>query len=120
MKKLFLTLTLLLFHIFIASAEEVKVPITIDKGNTSSGNKDWNRAPARSIVDIYYDTDTHAITVIGRECIEAEIFLYDNSGMLVDYSSEINVVFTVITPGDYTISIVSEDWSGVGIITVEN
>ncbi|MBD5229616.1 MAG: hypothetical protein HDS69_06220 [Bacteroidales bacterium] len=119
MKKL-LFIIFIITSVFISSAEEERVPIEIFKGKIDPSTEGRERAPKRNLIEAYYDKDTHVISVIGVEGIVAEVYLYNSIGMLVDYSSEINVVFTVITPGDYTISIVSEDWSGVGIITIED
>lgn len=118
MKNLLLSFLLVLISVFSSLAETERVPVRFGK-DSGSTDKQWHRVPVNVDVEVEYDTDTQTISVIGDESIEAEVFLYDENGMLVDYSPEVNVVFTVTMPGDYTISIVGEDWSGEGIITVE-
>ena len=120
MKKSILSFLLVLISVFSSLAETERVPVRFGKDSRSTENEPRHRIPVYIDVEVEYDSQAQTISVSGDESIEAEVFLYDVDGVLMDYSSSVNTVFYVTNDGDYTISIVGEDWSGEGIITVEN
>lgn len=79
--------------------------------------KKVNRAPMLINIDVVYDSDTHTIEVVVDESIEAEVYLNAN-GILENYSSTLNTVFTVSTSGLYVIIIQGDGWYAEGEIEV--
>lgn len=119
MKNSILSLILLVVSLFSALAEAERVPVNFGKNGNSNSNKEWSRAPVHINVIVEYDDDTHTIIVLGEDGIDAEVYLYDSNGIIMDYSPVVNTIFYITMSGDYTISFVSENWSGEGSVSVE-
>lgn len=117
MKKLILIFALIFSMTCTITAEEV-VPIQINSKRTSNENKQWDRAPMRIFVEVYYDSDAGILEVVGDETIEAEVFLYNASGVMENYSSSLNAIFPIYSSGEYTILIQGEGWYGEGLLTI--
>ena len=78
-----------------------------------------HRAPMLINIDVYYDTETHIVEVYGDEAMDAEVFIYNASGDLVNYSSSLNTELTIPASGIYTIQIESEGWYALGVIEAQ-
>jgi hypothetical protein len=90
-----------------------------------SGHADKSTTVRRSPMNlpffyVEYDNETHQVEVTGDEEVMAQIFLSDENGNIIDYSSSINVVLNVPSnqSGIIIIRIESEDWIATGKITV--
>lgn len=119
MKKLIILAVLLLGMVHTAFAEQRGVLMEIHYRSVPGKNMSVNRAPMRLPIEVVYDSDTHKIEVTGGESMEAEVFLYNANGSLENYSSSLNIDFTVSTPGIYTIQIQGDGWYAEGEIEVE-
>lgn len=119
MKKKFLISALIGSIAFGAMAEGEKIPIIINKKDDSHLTNRPDRALMRIPVEVFYDSDTRVVEVVGSESIEAEVFLYNATGTLENYSPSLNAEFYLISPGEYAISIQSDNWSATGIINVD-
>lgn len=117
MKKMIILTSLMLVMAFSVEAEKKSVPMEYHNEVNSGEKKDVERAPLRlPRIDVAYDTDMHIINIEGEEWIDADVYLYDVSGMLVDYSASLNVMFSITSPGIYIVSIQSENWYAVGTV----
>lgn len=96
------------------SQESVK----LEYNRADNGNKPI-RAPMRINIEVFYDTETHIVEVYGDEAMDAEVFIYNASGDIVDYSSSLNTELTIPASGIYTIQIESEGWYALGVIEAQ-
>lgn len=116
MRHAILILWLILTATFTISAAESNANLTF-KGKTKSGTSGKpHRAPIHLPIDVCYDDETGIVTVTGDSNIEAEVYLYDAAGCLVDYSPSLNTVFPVSETGIYTIYIESDSWLAEGTV----
>lgn len=87
---------------------------------SSSGIGSVHHRPINMPIDVYTDSDTHTIEVCCDDpTIEGEVYLYDSTGNVENYSPVINTVFPVSTPGEYSISIQGDIWSGEAQIFID-
>lgn len=77
------------------------------------------RAPMRINIEVFYDTEMHIVEVYGDEAMDAEVFIYNASGDIVNYTSSLNTELTIPASGIYTIQIESEGWYAVGVIDAQ-
>lgn len=76
------------------------------------------RTPIQNLVEAFYDSDSHTVIIIGDPTVEAEVFLYDESGNIEDYSPTINATLKVSSKGSLTIVILSEHWYAIGTFSI--
>lgn len=116
MRKLILLLGMLLTLIsFMSNAAQENAYLKYYKG-THSKNTTVLRSPQQPSIDVIYDNEARQILVSGEDDIEAQVFLCDTDGTLLDYSTTINAKFDV--PEKWTnmliIRIEAEDWIAIG------
>lgn len=74
-----------------------------------------HRAPMHINVEAFYNSDFNTLSIYYNGEAEGEVFLFlENS--IIDYSSEINTVFPIITSGLYKVEIRTENWEAEGYI----
>lgn len=117
-KKVFTFASLLLAFALNASAEGYGVFMEINMKNRPDKYLKVNRAPMRISLDVVYDTDTHCVFVSGDEEMEVEVFLYNSTGEIEDYSSSLNTTLSVSSQGSHRLHIEGEDWIANGIIEI--
>lgn len=118
MKKVILLLALFFTLSIPVKAEDEPVPVQIYRERELTGNKDWERSIICVPVEVYFDAEKHIVKVVGEETADVEIFIYNGTGVMVDYSSTINTEFILTSTGKYTIIIQGEGWYGEAIISV--
>ena len=118
MKKVFILIGLLLAITNIANAEQQGVVMDIHNKSIPDKNLSIDRAPMRMPILVFFDTDTHIISVYGKESMEAEVFLYSENGNLIGYSSILNTEFEISAPGIYIIQIHWGVWYAEGEIEI--
>ena len=117
MKKVIILVVLLLTTMaHNAFAEQRGVFMEFHRKINPGKNMQVNRAPMRMPIEVVYDSDTHNIKVIGSNDIEAEVFLYDITGSLENYSSTLNTDFYNLRCGTYTIQIEGKGWYAEGMV----
>lgn len=121
MKRLTLILGLLLSMSSLGFATEKQVVLEYKKtqhDNSQSPIK-VHRAPERfPDISAAYNSDTCLVEVGCSDSIEAEVFLYDMTGDLIDYSSTVNTTLSAfeVNSNFFTIYIEGENWSATAII----
>lgn len=119
MKKTIILTWLMLIMAFAAMAAENGVFMEFHRMSKPGKHTQVNRAPMRlPIIEVTYDTDAKTVQVIGDESIDAEVFIYNSVGDLVDYSAYLNTTLSVATSGIYTICIQGNGWYAEGKISV--
>ncbi len=116
-KAIILALLLTLTH--TTFAEQQGVFLRFYRKNKAENTRDVNRSRMLLPIEVVYDSDTHKISVIGNDTMEAEVFLYSADGALENYSSTLNTDFTVLAPGTYTILIQGDGWNAEGEVEVQ-
>ena len=94
-------------------AEKVKIDI---KPQTKSQGQQQPilRGPMDLPVEVVYDSDAMTIEVSCTTDLEAEVYVYDASEVLEDYSPCLNTVLSVTNADYHTIVIEGDGWSGYG------
>lgn len=118
-------LSLILVIIAIAFTSVAQSPksnsqesVKLEYNRADNGNKPI-RAPMRINIEVFYDSETHLVEVYGDEAMDAEVFIYNASGDIVDYSSSLNTELTIPASDIYTIQVESEGWYAVGVIEAQ-
>lgn len=119
MKKL-LSLFGVLIFIGCLQAHAEKRRVAMEHWQTSNvdGSTTVRRSPMRIPIDVYYDDDLRQIEISGDEDMDVQIYLRDESGNTITYSSTINTVLDIPDgySGLFSIRIEGEDWISTGII----
>lgn len=121
--KQFLSLILVIIAIaFPSVAQNPKgnspEPVKLEYNRKDNSEKTL-RAPMRINIEVFYDTETHIVEVCGDNEMDAEVYLYNAAGDVVDYSPIVNAEFSITVSGSYTIRIESESWYAIGIIEAQ-
>lgn len=85
-----------------------------------SKNTTVHRSPMRIPIDVYYDEELHQIEICGDEDMNVQIYLCDENGNTITYSSTINTILDV--PDGYSgllfIRVEGEGWIATGQIAI--
>lgn len=116
MKKL-LSLFGVLIFIGCIQAHAEKRRVTMEHWQTSNvDGRTVRRSLMRIPIDVYYDDDLRQIEIYGEEDMDVQIYLRDENGNTITYSSTINTILDV--PDGYSgllsIWIESENWIFTG------
>ena len=70
--------------------------------------------------DVYYDNELRQIEIYGDENLNAQIYLCDEDGNIIAYSSTVNTLFYIPDSysGTLSIRIETDNWIAIGLITV--
>ncbi len=109
---------LILATLLATVSADDQVPLEYHNQNKSETASSKNRAPMRLNIDVRYDSTTGTVTVIGSDSMEAEVYLHDAYGNVIDYSPSIDACFVISTPGAYVICIQGDGWEAIGEINV--
>ncbi len=85
---------------------------------TDGSSQVQHRAPRRMNIEAYYINENNSIDICYTGEAIGEVFLYLNDA-LIDYSSEINTSFPVLTSGIYRVEIIGETWIATGYIELK-
>lgn len=109
---------LLLAFIFALSTTTFAGRISLDvrtyKQSTNTVGSGKTRVPASFPVYAFYDDETNQIEVEGPDHMAGDVYLYDESGMQLGYSSSLNAVFDLPENfhGLVLIEWIGDDWDG--------
>ena len=70
-----------------------------------------DRNPINLPITVYYDSDTNILEVwCTDDNIQAEVYIYDESGAVEAYSPYMNVALTLTSSGSHSVLIVGDGW----------
>ena len=118
MKKTIILTWLMLTMAFAASAAENGVFMEFHRMSNPGKHTQVNRAPMHLPIEVTYDTDAQTIKIVGDESIDAEVFIYNSVGDVVDYSVYLNTTLSISTSGIHIIYIQGDGWYAEGKILV--
>ena len=88
MKKIIILVAMLLLGVHSINAARRAVYLSFSNNGLSGKKKgNANRAPMHLPVNVVYDSDAKVIEVKGSESLGAEIYIYDEAGIVEDYLS---------------------------------
>lgn len=90
--------------------------ITIDPIPKKDPNLRGQRAPMKLPIEVIFDTDLRIVNVTCLSDLEGEIFIYNDTNGLVDYSPCLNAILTLSNSHYHTILIEGDGWSATGVI----
>lgn len=111
-------LTWLMIAAFAVSAAEKGVFMEFHRKSNPGRNTQVCRTPMNIPIEVLYDSDAQTVRIVGDDSIVADVYIYDMSGSVEEYSSSLNVAFNITTPGIHIISIQGDGWSGEGTIQI--
>lgn len=117
MKVILLSMMFLMAH--TAFAERHCLRMYYQHRNLSGKTTRPNRAPMRIPIDVVYDSDANMLEIKGPESLQAEIYIYDMSGALENYSAILNTDFYALKPGAHVILIKGDGWEAEGTLELQ-
>ena len=101
-------------------AEKSKVIMQSNKTGNVNSSTTIHRSPMRIPADVYYDNELRQIEIYGDENLNAQIYLCDEDGNIIAYSSTVNTLFYIPDSysGTLSIRIETDNWIAIGLITV--
>lgn len=95
-----------------AATDEVSIPM-----RTHEDHKDpeVNRAPINLPIKVLFNSTENTVSVwCDDDNVQAEIFIYEESGIMETYSPYMNVVLPITTTGTHSIIIKGDGWYAEG------
>ena len=121
MKKLLSLLgVLIIIGCLQANAETSGVYMDFYKYGHEGKNTTVHRSPMRIPIDVYYDDELRQIEISGSTDIDVQIYLCDENGNIIAYSSITNTTLDIPEGynGRLSISIECDNWVAIGCITI--
>lgn len=112
--KRFYFLSSLLLILAPCNAEKIKVDIKSSSQNSTA--RPIRRTPLRLPIDVVFDNETMTIEVSCASDLEGEVYVYNASEELEDYSPCLNSILSVSNSDYHTILIEGDGWSATGMI----
>lgn len=116
MKKLIILTAMFMLGVYSMSASRQAIYLSCHNDRVSGEKKHSNRAPMHQPIHVVYDSDANVIEVKGSESLEAEIYIYDEAGIVEDYSAYLNATFYILKPGTHVILIKGDGWEAEGML----
>lgn len=116
MKKFIILTAMFLLGVYSMSASRQAIYLSCHNNKVSGEKEHSNRAPMHLPIHVVYDSDTKVIEVKGSESLGAEIYIYDEAGIVEDYSAYLNATFYILKPGTHVILIKGDGWEAEGMI----
>lgn len=117
MKKIILLLLMAIAMTSSAFSERKSIVFLTHQTNTSKDNLEVDRNPIHLPIAVYYDSDTNILEVwCDDDNIQAEVYVYDESGTLEAYSPYMNVCLNITSSTTHSLLIVGDGWEAEGEI----
>ena len=116
MKKFIILAAMLLLGVHSINAARRAVYLSFSNNGMSGKKWKTNRAPMHLPIHVVYDSDANVIEVKGSESLGAEIYIYDEAGIVEDYSANLNTTFYVLKPGTHVVLVKGDGWEAEGMI----
>ena len=87
--------------------------------NKTGNNTEWDRSPIQLPIAVYYDSDTNILEVwCDDDNIQAEVYVYNESGELETYSPYMNITIQLPSSESHTIHIIGDGWEAEGELNI--
>ena len=120
MKKFLLLIGVLISIALQASASKTEVYMEYRKSGRSTQSTTVRRAPMQLPIEVVFDSENRQVEISCNDDLEAQVYLCEENGNILDYSSCLNSVLNV--PDNYSgvliIRIESDDWIATGEIII--
>ena len=117
MKKIILMLLMAVAMATPGFAEKRVVPTQMHKGGPQSQNLKEDRCPISIPLVVFYDSDTNILEVwCDDDNVQAEVYVYEESGAEEIYSPYMNVTFQLTSSTTHSIHIIGDGWEAKGTI----
>lgn len=117
MKKVLLLLSLVFSTTVFAIADRNVINTETHEKGAESEDLGPERSPLNLPIIVIYDSDTHTVEVwCDNDNIMAEVFIFNDSGVLEASSRYMNVVIPIHSSGNHTIIIQGDGWYAEGSI----
>lgn len=109
---------ILLFLMAIAMTTSVfgakrAIPMRTHQNGNHKENTERLRTPINLPIAVFYDSDTNILEVwCDDDNIQAEVYVYDESGAVEAYSPYMNVSLTLTSSNSHTIYLIGDGWEG--------
>lgn len=101
-----------------AFSEQKSIVFLTHQTNSSKDNLEVDRNPINLPIAVYYDFDTNILEVwCDNDNIQAEVYVYDESGNVEAYSAYMNVALQLTSSSVHSILIIGDGWEAEGNIT---
>lgn len=84
MKRTIIFTWLMIVAAFTVSAAGNGVFMEYHRKSNPSRNTQVHRAPMHIPIEVTYDSNTNTIKIVGEESIEAEVYIYDIAGNILE------------------------------------
>lgn len=103
--------------VLTVKAEREGVFMRYYKYSDTGTNNEVNRSLICIPVYVFYDSETGSVDIISEdESLNGEVYLYNPTGDIEEYSSSINTSFKISLDGCYIIRIEGDGWYAEGEI----
>ena len=93
------------------------LPLHTHQSDSSKELTEEDRNPIYLPIAVYFDSDTNLLEVsCDDDNIQAEVYVYDESGSVEFYSPYMNVVLTLTPSETHSILIKGDGWEGEAVI----
>lgn len=120
MKKYLLLIGALISIALQVSAAKEDVYMTTYQKSHVDKNVTVRRSPMQLPIEVVFDSETRQIEISCNDDLDAQVYLCDENGNILDYSTCLNTVLNV--PDNYSgvliIRIEGEDWIATGEIII--
>ena len=117
MKKKILLLLMVIAMTTSVFGERTRYPLRTHRMGSNSENLKVERSPIQLPIAVFYDSDTNILEVwCDDDNIQAEVYVYNESGELETYSPYMNITIQLPSPASHTILIKGDGWEVEGEI----
>ena len=111
MKKIILLFLMAVAMTTSVFSEQIAIPMRTHQSGSADLNIKEVRTPINLPISVYYDSDTNILEVwCTDDNIQAEVYIYDESGAVEAYSPYMNVALTLTSSGSHSVLIVGDGW----------
>lgn len=115
MKKIILSFLLAIAMASTVSGERTPLHMQTHQSGSQSSNLERERTPISLPISVFYDSDTNILEVwCDNDNIQAEVFVYDESGAEEAYSPYMNVAIPLSSYSHHSILLKGDGWEAEG------
>lgn len=117
MKKIIFLLLMIVAMTTSAFSAKKTIPLSTHQNEGFQDLSERDRNPIVLPIAVYYDSDTNILEVwCDNDNIQAEVFVYNESGIVEAYSPYMNAALTLTSSHTYSLRLIGDGWEAVGEI----